>query len=197
MSCFAAVYILTVPSVLTRGDIGLIWSARHFMLLMPILVILSAKSLKHIMPADIKYAEILPLGVALFAVCQQIAGIYSLYTISNEARSLENTVREFKTPVIASDVFYLPEMTPRLWFENIMLDISTAQKANAVSNLHPKEMLLILSNAPQFRRISNTDLAKLMQNYVPASGVVRFKKSAGTGFIDLMLLKVRHKGAVR
>lgn len=193
-SCFILVYILTVPSVLTRGDVGLIWSARHFILLMPLLVILSAKSWNHIKSDSLKFSGYLPLGIIVFAICQQLAGIYSLNAISRESSNLENTIRQYKTPIIASDVFYLPEMTPRLWFENVMLDISTSEKADSIKELRPQEMLLILSAKPQFRRITNTDLAELMKNYTPQTGVQHFRMSKGTGFIDLLILKLKANG---
>ena len=94
LALFVLVYIVTVPAVLTRGDVGLIWSARHFMVLIPALVILSAKSVKNI---DLPTArETLPAVAALLALGQQLAGVYSLRQISNECRELENTIREMK-----------------------------------------------------------------------------------------------------
>lgn len=195
LALFVLVYIVTVPAVLTRGDVGLIWSARHFMVLIPALVILSAKSVKNI---DLPTArETLPAVAALLALGQQLAGVYSLRQISNECRELENVIRQMKTPIVASDVFYLPEMTPRLWFENLMLDISKSSNVEKISQSAPGEMLLVISPNPQFRRIGDNNMSYLLKNYDIPAAPVHFKKSSGTGFIDLFIFKLIRKGGAK
>lgn len=193
MALFCAVYILTVPAVLTRGDIGLIWSARHFMVLLPCLMILSAKSVKNI---DVpNFRKVLPAAVAVTACVQQLAGINALYNVSTECAELEQTIRKMNTPVVASDVFYLPEMTPRLWFERVMLDISKCENIGVILREAPKEMLLVISPLPQFRRIKDTDLRMLLKDYDIPAAPIHFKRKTGTGFIDLFIFKLYRRSS--
>ena len=191
LALFAVVYIATVPAVLTRGDVGLIWSARHFIVIAPVLVILSAKCAK-----NIHLQSIVPFAaVGVFAIAQQLSGIHSLNTISKESLALENLIRSHKTQAVISDVFYLPEMTPRLWFENTFLDISKPQNAGKLVENMPEKVLLVLSAAPQFRRISNQDLSRILQKCDIKSAPQRFRMERGTGFIDLIILPVSAKEA--
>jgi hypothetical protein len=189
--------LLTVPAVLTRSDVGLIWSARHFMFLMPALVILSGKSLKNFTAFSGRKNLILPSLLAAFAILQQLTGIYSLYAVSNECRSLENTVRQMQTAVIASDVFYLPEMTPRLWFECDFYDLSAPEKIEKLLQQLPEELVLILSPQPQFRRIADSNLNYLLKFYNIPKPPVHFKQARGSGFIDLFILKIEKKKSIK
>lgn len=192
LAVFVLTALLTVPAVLTRGDVGLIWSARHFMFLMPVLVILCGKNLKNFSAFTGKQNLVLPVILAVFAVTQQASGIYSLHAVSKECQLLENIIRKTDTDIVASDVFYLPEMTPRLWFEKTTLDISKPENIQKIIDIYPQEILVILSASPQFRRISNTQLSKFFQYYTPEKPVF-FKLDRGTGFIDLILVKLTAK----
>ena len=189
LAVFVLTALLTVPAVLTRGDIGLIWSARHFMFLMPAVVILSGKSMKHFAVFSGRKNLILPSLLAAFAIAQQLAGVYSLYAVSNECSMLENTIRKMRTGIVASDVFFLPEMTPRLWFENITVDISKTDNVRKLIELRPKEILLVLSATPQFRRVPGTVLSEILKHYTPEQPV-SFNTGRGTGFINLVIAKL-------
>ena len=192
LALFVLISLAAVPAVLTRGDIGLIWSARHFMFLLPSAVILSGKSIKHISPFSAETNIILASAVAAFAILQQLIGVYSLNTVAKECQLLENTIRKTQTAVVASDVFYLPEMTPRIWFENVTVDISQKENIQKLLELNPREILLVLSTSPQFRRISDENLNLLLKNYTIEKPQL-FKTPRGTGFIDLVLVKLTLK----
>ena len=192
LTVFCLTALLTVPAVLTRGDVGLIWSARHFMFLMPVIVILSGKCCRDLVLFSDKKLLIIPALLAAFAIAQQLAGVYTLYAVSNECRMLEESIRNTRTGIVASDVFYLPEMTPRIWFENITIDISKQENVQKLLDLRPKEMLLVLSAAPQFRRIPDQLLSVILQHYNTGQPV-KFKNRCGTGFIDLVMAKLTVK----
>ena len=194
LAAFVLIYILTVPAVLTRGDVGLIWSARHFMVLLPFIVILFAGSIKFFQFKKMQSMRFLPVAVAVFAVLQQFAGVYSCAAVANESFELENTIRKTGCKAVASDVFYLPEMTPRLWFECDFYDLSEPDKIEKLTGILPEKMVLILSPQPQFRRIADSNLRYLLNFYTIPSAPIHFKKARGSGFIDLLILKVERKG---
>ena len=161
-------------------------------ILLPSAVILSGKSIKHISPFSAKTNIILASAAAAFAILQQLVGVYSLNTVAKECRLLENTIRKTQIAVVASDVFYLPEMTPRIWFENVTADISKKENIQKLLELKPEEILLVLSTSPQFRRISDENLNLLLKNYTIEKTQL-FKTPRGTGFIDLVLAKLTLK----
>ena len=194
LAAFVLIYILTVPAVLTRGDVGLIWSARHFMVLLPFFVILSAKSIKFFQFRKMQSMRFLPAAVAVFAILQQFAGVYSCAAVAKESFELETTIRQTGCKAVASDVFYLPEMTPRLWFECDLYDLSQPEKIERLTKILPEEMLLILSPQPQFRRIGDSNLRYLLNFYNIPAPPVHFKKPRGSGFIDLFIFKLERKG---
>ena len=195
LAAFILIYILTVPAVLTRGDVGLIWSARHFMVLLPFIIITSAKSIKFFSFDKTPSMRFLPAAVAIFAVIQQFAGVYSCAAVANECFELENSIRKTGCKAVASDVFYLPEMTPRLWFECDFYDLSEPEKIEKLTKILPDKMVLMVSPQPQFRRIADSNLRYLLNFYDIPEPPVHFKKERGTGFIDLLILKLVRKGS--
>ncbi len=194
---FILIYILTVPAVLTRGDVGLIWSARHFMVLLPFIIICGAKSLKFFKFEKQQSLRFIPAAVAVFAVVQQFAGVYSCAVVANECATLENTIRQTGCRSVASDVFYLPEMTPRLWFECDFYDLSAPEKIEKLLQQLPEELVLILSPQPQFRRIADSNLNYLLKFYNIPKPPVHFKQARGSGFIDLFILKIEKKKSIK
>ena len=84
-------------------------------------------------------------------------------------------------------------MTPRLWFECDLYDLSTPEKIEILCRKLPEKLTLILSPQPQFRRIADSNLRYLLSFYDIPAPPVHFKKQRGTGFIDLLILRIEKK----
>ena len=166
------------------------------MVLLPFVIICSAKSIKFFKFEKMQSLRFLPAAVAAFAVLQQFAGVYSCAAVAKESAALENTIRQTGCKNVASDVFYLPEMTPRLWFECDFYDLSAPEKIEKLISAPPEQLVLILSPMPQFRRIADSNLNYLLKFYNIPAPPIHFKQARGSGFIDLFILKIEKKKSI-
>ncbi|MCI5779477.1 MAG: hypothetical protein MR051_06655 [Lentisphaeria bacterium] len=166
-------YLLLFPLFLNANDIGLTWSSRHCIVVMPLLALLCGYALGITGACRRPWlpAVLLSLGCAM-----QIWAMCALYEVSHRTRALENTLREAPEKIIVSDVFFLPEMTPRAMRNKLWLEITDLPrteillrylKANKIDRF-----LLVLS--PRYRRLPNPALAELLRHYRPAAEPERF-----------------------
>ncbi|MBQ6352138.1 MAG: hypothetical protein IJJ28_02580 [Lentisphaeria bacterium] len=190
----ASVYLLIVPPLLTRSDIGLIYGARHFLCIMPLMLILSAHFLrKKFFPAG---SRILPLTAPVAAVMLQCGSLSALANVSRESAELERAINALPEKAVVTDIFFLPEQTPHLFFTKTMLrldDGNAAALAKYLKKQSPGGFLLVLSADPRFRRISNARLAELLGTATPAEAPLRFLLRPGSGFMDLLIVRCRLK----
>jgi hypothetical protein len=124
----------------------------------------------------------------------QCFGIYALYHVSNESDAATEAIAIQKPEIVATDVFYLPEQTPRLFFEKQVLEINDSNVDKLVETLRnspQKEFILVLS--PTFRRISDETLAKLLEAAPAVENVKVFEQQPGSGFINLFITTCRVK----
>jgi len=177
------IYLIAVPPVLTRHDIGLVWGARHFFYIMPPMIILSFIGWR-----GMKLGMRSFLLTALAGLTLQIFGLYALAQVSEEGEELTVLVENLPQKTIVTDVFFLPEQTPRLFFSKEILELSNHNSSDLISFLqqHPgREFILILS--PGYRRISNDNLAKLLAAAPLAGEPLIFKRQPGSGFMELFI----------
>jgi len=172
VSCAAwltALYMLTIPFLLNPNDIGLTWGARHFIMVLPLMVLLSAYAWgKSGLFRGICGKSIFT-GVLLAGIIIQLYGVYALVKVAGDTEYLQNEILTLPHETVLSDVFFLPEMTPLVPAAKLQLEIASPQQmASAMKYLSDSgtnSFILLLS--PDYRRISNQELGKLLTRYPP------------------------------
>jgi len=176
------IFILLVPPFLNRHDIGLTWGSRHYIVIMPLLAILSFYSCKcsHWLKDDRKYFIITLLGTGL---AMQIWAAVALYQVSHRCAELENAILETPGGIVVSDLFFLPEMTPHVPQEKLFLEItdekSTAELLHRFTAGNIREFTLVISASPDYHRLPDRALAQLLERYEPAELPKRHTISPG------------------
>jgi hypothetical protein len=182
-------YTLIVPPLLTRHDVGLFWGARHFMFVMPFAIYLSFKALK-CMP----YRKVLLWGLAGISVIWQLCGFYALLKVSEESDSLTRTVLANSKKIVASDVFFLPEQAPELFFERDFCEVTNRRQLEALLDelARRKENEVLFITSPRWSRLDKETRALLAKHTARVGNSFAFK-SASSGFMDLVFVQVFFK----
>ena len=185
------VYLLIVPPFMTRNDIGLIYGARHFLCIMPLMLFLSA----HFFPtAELRRHRILPLAVGALAAALQFGAFTALVNVARESAELERLIGALPEKTVVTDAFFLPEQTPHLFFTKDILQLDDAPALmRKLRNNGRRDFILLLSADPRFRRISNEQLALLLNAAEPVTPPLRFHRAPGSGFMDLHIVRCRLK----
>ena len=181
----ASIYILLVPPLLTVNDIGLIYGARHFMAIMPILLFLSLR-----VPGIKAAPRLIP---AVLSVLLQSASLVMLFEVSAEAAELEKKL-SFPGGTLVTDAFFLPEQTPQLFFGMTVLELGDGSVDKLIAYLRQqreREFTLVLSN--RYRSIGDAGVMKLLDAAPPVAEPTRFDRKPGSGFMDLYILRCRLK----
>ena len=161
----SVIYILLVPPLLTRFDIGLTWGARHFLCIMPMLAVLSFHALKMNFKNRLT-RSILWTALILPALGMQLWAVTALIKVSNSAALFQQNISAMPEQTILTDIFFIPEQTPELLFEKDILEITgRKQLETALDHLRKKnQKSFILMLSQKFRRIDNESIAYLMQH---------------------------------
>ena len=178
-------YTLLVPPLLTRHDVGLFWGARHFLFVMPFAVYLAVKALKY-MP----FGAWLWRGLVGISLFWQLCGLGALSQVSEESVELTDAVRRARTTVTASDVFFLPEQAPELFFDQEFYEVADPVQLDLFLDTLRRRKIreFVFITSPRWARLNNAARQKLAaqvrvldtQNFV----------SRGSGFMDLVILKL-------
>ena len=183
----AAIYILLVPPLLTVNDIGLIYGARHFLAVMPMLLFLSLRGAKN--------AAAPRLIPAMLSVVLQCAATLMLIDVSAEAAEMQSAVwNTADSGVIVTDAFFLPEQTPQLFFGRTVFKLDDGNVDELIAHLRRQrehDITLVLSN--RYRNISDAGVLKLLAAAPPMTGPIRFNRKPGSGFMDIYILRCRLK----
>ena len=159
-------FILFLPPTLNAHDIGLTWSSRHCIVVMPLLAVLSGYALKR---AGCFRRPWLPSAALLCGLAAQLWAIRALYDVSHRTRMLEEKLLKTSENVVVSDVFFLPEMTPRVMCGKLWLETTDASRTERLLAFLKAEKIdrftLVLS--PRYRRLPNAALADLLEKYRP------------------------------
>lgn len=192
---FVTICVLAAPPLFTRNDIGLTWGARHFLMIMPFLLVLSWRGIVMAGFGRRRFVTVLT-AVTAGALLIEIWGFTTLRTVTRENRAAEEFIAGFPSQVVVSDIFFLPEQTPRLFFSRQWLGIENDADGEAL--LHHLEergvdrFTLVLS--PRFRRISDATLAKILTSYPPVAEPVAFSYPNGGGIMELLAVECRRSG---
>ena len=166
------IYIFAVPPLLTRFDIGLTFGARHYICIMPLMMILSLRGFAK-MACPVKVKQIFLILFTAAGIALQIWGFKVLYQTSNCSADLEKYIAAQKERVVVTDVFFLPEQAPRIFFDKTCLEVVTEKQSeiflNYLAENHIEEFILILGRGNDFRRMDNNTLGKILTAYPPAA----------------------------
>jgi hypothetical protein len=194
LTLFVLLYTVCVPPLMTANDVGLVWGARHFLVLLPCLLFLSTLGFRLMGVPKITFKRfspkqlIFPCAVVL-SVFIQGYGFFALHRVSGESCKIETQLLTLPQKVIVTDLFYIPEQMPRLFFEKTVLQVITSDDlACALKFLKAKEhreFILILS--PRFRRM-NDDVLKQLLSAAPLCAPPQRMTGLG-GFPDLFAAK--------
>ena len=162
------IYIIAVPLMLTRFDIGLTFGARHFMCIMPLLMLLSFRGFAR-MQCRLELKQLFLILLTVAGIALQIWGFKTLYLSSNHSADFEKIIAAHPEKVVITDIFFLPEQTPKIFFNKVCLELISKEQAVAAINYLEKnrirEFILILGRENRFRRMDNTVLKQLLDNY--------------------------------
>lgn len=178
-------YLLLVPPLLTRTDIGLTWGARHFLVLLP-----AALALSRLGWGGTRRKFF--LLTALFGIGMQFFSIMALNRVSRHNAAIENAIRAAGEKVVLSDVFFLPEQTPRLLFEQLWIDLSRAPEK--IPELLEKEKIdrFVLVLSPRYRRIDDASLRRILE-YAPLSAPPELLQQGKEDVLSLFIGCCRRK----
>jgi hypothetical protein len=118
------IYVAVMPLVLRANWSGIIWGPRYFVVITPLLVIVSLAAIDRSRRAR-------AMAVALFAVAiaLELHGLVLLQRKLAATARLRDAVRG-AAPVVVTDVFWLPEELGSLYFEKQILMPPTARECS-------------------------------------------------------------------
>lgn len=191
VTLFILLYTAAVPVLMTASDIGLVWGSRHFLVLLAPLVYLSVTGFR--LSFGKRRGKLFFAAAAAVSIAIQLFGLYALERVSSDSHSIEADLLARKEKVIVTDVFYIPEQMPRLFFEKTVLQVVTPQDAARLKaylqEKKIKNLLLILS--PRFRRMDDGVLKEVL-TACPLTAPPE-KLTGKGGFPDLFAGTLRNK----
>ena len=105
----------------------------------------------------------------------QLWAVRQLIKSAEMSYGFEMVISELPQKVVVTDLFYLPEETPRLFFNKTVLETVSARQTEQLFEYLDRtkrdEFILILSKDNNFRRLNNDGLRRIMQKYPVASPV--------------------------
>ena len=183
----AIVYTFLVPPLLTRHDVGLFWGPRHFLFVMPFLVFFSLRSARFM-----ERGKALLAGLAAVSVIWQLCGFAALSRVAEESESFtQAAIRADLAEVTASDLFFLPEQTPKLFFKTRFCELVTPEQVTNLCTEMRKRNLnrFTFITSPRWSRLTPAARKILAENVSGTGPVMRFESSA-SGFMDLLLFSI-------
>ena len=182
-------YIVGVPPLMTASDVGLVWGARHFLIILPLLFWLSFRGFRLMGIPKFKGCfnakQLLPCGAVLLSVTIQLYGIFALFRVSGESHAIEQRLLGASEKIIVTDVFYLPEQMPRLFFEKDVVQVISKEDITLLRQFlkEHKAARFTLLLSPRFRRMDDAVLKKLLTAFPLLSQPERLTGKGG--FPDL------------
>lgn len=193
LTLFILLYTVAVPVLMTANDIGLVWGSRHFLVLLAPLVFLSGAGMR--LTFGKVRGKLFFAAAAAVSIAIQIFGLYALERVSTDSFSVEQNLLARKEKVMVTDVFYIPEQMPRLFFEKTLLQVITPRDVQHLKKYLQKEkikeVLLVLS--PRFRQMDDAVLKELL-TALPLTAPPE-KVTGKSGFPDLWIAPLKSREA--
>jgi hypothetical protein len=182
---FALIYIVLVPPLLTSRDLGIIWGPRHFLAVLPVLLLLAYRAARR--TRRVGYLAAL-LAISLLI---QAGGWRALAIMKRNSAELTQALERLPETII-SDVYFLPMQTPRVFFSRHWLYVTTeSQLSELLATLRAggvRRFALAVSRHDAYRRLPNAALRQLLTQVRPASPPV-VVALPGTSFLDVALFE--------
>lgn len=161
-----AAYCLLTPLALNQRDIGIIWGPRHFLFIIPAVLVLSLASFKFLPQTKVIKSSIIMIMLASLLI--ECGGLHALYIKKEISAKITDKLESMNSEYILSDIFWLPEDAARLFFSKKFM-MPGNSKGNTLSGalklLRSKgigKATIVLSN--QYRRISDKDLKEALDS---------------------------------
>ncbi len=187
------IYTLLLPPFLTRSDIGVIWSARHFLFAVPFFLCLAAVGLRKmgILHSRLLSIAVIP-AVAAAMLLELHVGFPALKAVAQESAAATQAIRQTHGDAVVSDVFFLPEQTPQLFFERKWFFVKSGDRIPELIEIFKKQNIrdftLVLS--PKWRVIGDAEL-KLLLDAAPSLREIRHLPGRESGFLELLIAECR------
>ncbi len=195
----SAIFAVVTCLVLNQGVLGVIWGARHFLVLFPVLVPLAVLAFNRFVKDEsgklIKLNVIGAAGLLLASFLIQGHAVRTLYVKKFASRRVINTLAATKPQVIVSDVHWLTEDCAPLFFQKKFMQVKNDKELIDLITLlkrkNVKKFTLVLSSEPQFRCLSNYGL-KLFEQRVEITGQ-QIIKNPKAGFMNIIVSECRFR----
>ncbi|MBQ4107001.1 MAG: hypothetical protein IJC73_05415 [Lentisphaeria bacterium] len=187
------VYVLMLPFFLTSNDLGIIWGPRHFLFVLPVLLALAFYAAGR--PGRGMKAGLLLL--VFLSVLLQFHGIGLRETMKRQTRDLSQQVAAATAPapVVVSDVYFLPMLTPARFFDRQWLYLNDDTRLPALLERFQqhdiREFSLILAADKSYRRLSNDAMDRLLQSY--RVEIMKPVTAPDAEFLSLVVFQMRRK----
>ena len=182
-------YTLILPPLLTSTDLGIIWGARHWLFLLPLMVPLAWFAARD------RKTKLVLLILFFISAGFQLHGLRTQYRMRKNSVLLTEFLRQNTRDVIVTDVFFLPMQTPELFRERRWLFVKNGQEMlDAVRILREKNLpfTMVRSAHGDFRRIGNETLAELLKACaVPEKP--QFIRLKDTAFLNMDVFQLVHR----
>ena len=182
-------YTLILPPLLTSTDLGIIWGARHWLFLLPLMV------LPAWFAAKTKQLRLVLILLLLLSTAFQFHGLYTQYVMRQNSCILTDFLKKNTQDVIVTDVFFLPMQTPELFRERRWLFVKDGRELlDAVQLLRDRQQpfTLVRSARGNYRRIGNDILAELLKKCrIPEKP--QAIKLDGTDFLNVETFRMEHR----
>ena len=114
--------------------------------------------------------------------------------MAEDAARAEATIGALEPRVVVSDLFFLPEMTPRLFFAKQWLYVKNDTELRELTGLLREKGIdrftLVLSALPGFRQVGDRALAEFLE-MAPLSAEPYRLPAPGSGFMTLLIGECR------
>lgn len=193
-------YIVATCLCLNQRDMGVIWSARHFLAIIPVLTVISWFSLLKMLDSakreKMRIAFLSIMGLLAFSsIIVQGHGVKTLILKKHASEKLIQAASHTTTDIILTDIFWLPAELASLYHFKKIMQIRSDSDVPALLELYSEnnlqEYILALSANPHYRRISNDALRRMLEpvNITPTSNV----SIPGAEFMTVQFFHCRSK----
>jgi hypothetical protein len=173
--------IVLTTLTLNQSDFGATWGPRHYLWILPLIVVLAMQSLEG--ASRLVRAAAVLLVVCSFAI--QFRGIVTLRNKLQFSKQVLEAVRKNPAPVVLTDVFWVPEDLAAAFYEKQIGFVSGDHDLAIAMNAVRGQPFLFVA-ARQFRLVSNRGFAQILPR------VKERQRIAGADpMLDVMLLDVR------
>lgn len=183
---FCVCYCVLLPPLLTANDLGIIWGARHWLAVLPVMFVLCGYAALRMRAIWL----LMILGVISFGI--QLGGWRALTLMTENSAKLTLALQNRTTPVILSDIYFLPEQTPELFFTKEWLYLADDRQAELflAQEKLPERASLVVSRTNHFRSLSNHAIEKILKRY-RVIGAPHIVELPGTTFLNVAIFTLR------